>query len=82
MKGSFGFIGALIPLSLDVTEATRGFIAIFSGYFVLAAMGSAIGSISSGNRHKWMAALIFLGIILTVVKNLFRSSTEIFFLFN
>ena len=67
LSGSFGFVGALIPLSVDVIEPTFGFVAILSAYFVLAAMGLAIGNISSGNRYKWMAALICLGFIVTGV---------------
>jgi len=69
LSGSFGFIGALIPLSVDVIDPKMGFIAILSAYIVLATMGLAIGGISSGNKYKWMAALVLLGLIVTTVGN-------------
>lgn len=69
LSGSFGFIGALIPLSVDVFDPKMGFIAILSAYIVLATMGLTIGGISSGNKYKWMAALVLLGLIVTAVGN-------------
>ena len=69
LSGTFGFVGALIPLSVDVIDPAFGLVAILSAYFVLAAMGLAIGNISSGNKYKWMAALILLGLIVTTVGN-------------
>ncbi|MEM0156378.1 MAG: hypothetical protein QW597_07265 [Thermoplasmataceae archaeon] len=67
LSGSFGFIGALIPLLFDVILPAEGYLAIISAYLVLAIMGMGIASVSSGNRLRWIMSLIILGATVTVV---------------
>lgn len=67
LAGAFGFLGALIPLFVDVVWSTAGYLAIVSAYLVLAIMGIAISSVSSGKRYKWMTSLIVLGVAVTIV---------------
>lgn len=67
LSGSFGFVGALIPLLFDVFLPAEGYMAILSAYLVLAFMGMGIARISSGNRLRWMGSLIVLGITVTMV---------------
>jgi VIT1/CCC1 family predicted Fe2+/Mn2+ transporter len=61
------FLGALVPLLVAAAFPQYRAAGLVTSYFILAALGFGLAHVLHGSKSRWIAAIVFAGVVLSVV---------------
>jgi VIT1/CCC1 family predicted Fe2+/Mn2+ transporter len=66
------FAGAVAPLLCGAALRTHSWVALVVSVLVLGALGAGLGGAVSGNRVRWIVALVLMGTVVAVIGTVLR----------